>query len=620
MNPTLLAGIVAGLALVLTAVLTPAVRGAAIAGGMVRQVQTDRWHRRPTPAIGGVAIFVGFGLAVGVGYVLDPNTTLGLGQRLPNAFLPLNTWEGLVLSSTMAFLVGLVDDFVRLRPRVKLLGQLLAAGILLGSGIGVWLTGIYAVDAAISLFWFIGLTNALNLLDNMDGLAGGVAAIAGAYLTILFYLSGEPGLAVLGLGFTAALVGFLAHNYPPARIFMGDSGSLFIGLFLAGLALAPAPGLSRSLAAVLAAPVLILGVPILDTTLVTIGRLLEGRPVSQGGKDHTSHRFVDLGMPEKQTLWMLWTLAAVGGGVGLLLRSAERGTAFLLGGVLVGMITLVGAYLLAVRFRALEDGTKPGMNFYRFLVHSQERYPILALFLDGVWIALAYYAAYLIRWDPAELPDQLPYFQQTAVIFVGVKLVALVLSGTYTSPWSTFGLYDALRVLRSSLMATLLGAGALFLVQRVGLSRGVMAVDFLVCSLLIVGARFSFRLIEGTARRWSEEGTAVVILAGVADAEMAVRQLARVKEPRLRPVAVADPGNGAARATVGALPLFGGQAALRHALNESQANAVLLVDSSGEADTGAQDALEHHLSSVGGVDAYRLEVRVERMSGGGSGT
>ncbi|HSG08341.1 MAG TPA: MraY family glycosyltransferase [Longimicrobiales bacterium] len=617
MNPTLLAATVAGLALVLTAVLTPLVRGAAIAGGMVRQIRTDRWHRRPTPAIGGVAIYLGFGLSVGAGYLLDPDTALGLGRRLPQAFLPLNTWEGLVLAATMAFVVGLVDDFVHLGPRTKLLGQVVAAGILLGSGIGVWLTGVYLLDAALSLLWFVGLTNAMNLLDNMDGLAAGVAAIAGMYLTVLFYLSGEMGLVLLALAFTASLIGFLAHNYPPARIFMGDSGSLFLGLFLAGLALAPAPGLSRSLAAVLAVPVLILGVPILDTTLVTLGRLLEGRPVSQGGKDHTSHRFIDLGMPEKQTLWMLWTLAAVGGGVGLMLRSAQRGTALLLGGLMIGMLTLMGAYLLAVRFRAMEAGSKPGPSLYRFLVRSQERYPVLALFLDGIWITLAYYAAYAIRWEPSELPIQLPYFRETVVVFVGVKLVALVFTGTYSSPWSTFGLYDALRVVRSSLVATLLAAGALILLARVGLSRGVVAIDFLVCSLLIVGSRFSFRVIEGTTQRWSEERTPVVILAAVADAELAVRQLARLAEPRLRAVAVADQGSGVARGRVGAIPLFGGQAALRHALQETRANAVVVVGSAGHTDLEALEALTHHLDNVGGVDAYRLEVRVERLQGKG---
>ncbi|HSW31559.1 MAG TPA: hypothetical protein VLH75_18880 [Longimicrobiales bacterium] len=628
MSPILLAGIVAGLALVLTAALTPLVRGAAIAGGMVRKVQADRWHSRPTPAIGGVAIFLGFGLAVGIGFVLDPNAVQGLTVRPAQAVLPLTTWEGLILAATLAFLVGLVDDFAHLRPLTKLAGQTAAALILLLSGTGVWLTGVYAVDAVISLLWFVGLTNALNLLDNMDGLAAGTAAIAGTYLAIVFFLEGSLGLAILSFGFSAALVGFLAHNYPPARIFMGDSGSLFLGLFLAGLALAPAPGLSRSLAAVLAAPVLILGLPILDTTLVTIGRILEGRPVSQGGKDHTSHRFVALGMEEKPTLWLLWGMAATGGAIGLLLRSAERGTALLLGGVLVGMVTLMGTYLLAVRYRALgaavmaEEGEAgaakgagaAGLSLYRFVIESQQRYPVAALFLDGVWISLAYYAAYLIRWEPSELPAELPYFQSTVAIYVGVKLLTLMFSGIYGTPWATFGLYDALRVLRANLAGTLLAAGTLILVERVGLSRGVVAIDLLVCSLLTIGARFSFRLLEGTTRRFSEEGTPTVILAEVEDAELAVRQLPRVGSPRLRPVAVAAPGVAVARASLGALPLFGGQAALRHALHDTKASAVVLVARDG-ADGTLRSALKHHLETEGGVDAWVLEVTVRKVEG-----
>ena len=203
MNAFLLAGLVAGLALALTAVLTPVVRGAAIALGMVRQVQTDRWHRRPTPAIGGVAIYLGLGLAVGVGFILDPTLVGSSGLHPAEALLPWGAWEGLVVASTVAFLVGLVDDFVRMPPWAKLLGQLVAAGVLLLSGIGLWLTGWYPVDAAVSLFWFVGLTNALNLLDNMDGLAGGVAAIAGACLAVIFIMEGSAGFAVMALAFTA---------------------------------------------------------------------------------------------------------------------------------------------------------------------------------------------------------------------------------------------------------------------------------------------------------------------------------------------------------------------------------------------------------------------------------
>jgi len=611
MSPVLLAGLVAGLALVLTAVLTPVVRGAAMGGGMVRQVQEDRWHKRPTPAIGGVAIFLGFGLAVGGGYLLSPDATYGLGTPSPRSLLPWTTWEGLLVGSTLAFLVGLVDDFIVMDPLPKLFGQLLAASILLLSGIGVWLTGIYAVDAALSLLWFVGLTNAVNLLDNMDGLAAGVSLIAGVYLAVLFALEGTPGLAVLALAFSAALLGFLAHNYPPARIFMGDSGSLFIGLFLAGLALAPAEGLSRSLAGVLAAPVLILGVPILDTALVTVGRLLEGRPVSQGGKDHTSHRFVHLGMTEKRTVWLLWGLAALGGAVGLALRSTQRSTALLMGGILVGMLAVVGAYLLAVRLRSLEEVDTREMTLYRFLVRGQESYPVAAVFIDAVWIGLAYYAAYLVRWEPSDLPSELPYFERTIVFWVGIKVVALMLSGTYASRWQTFGLYDALRILRSNVVASLLAAGFLLVVQRVGLSRGVVAIDFLVCSILTIGARFSFRLIEGTTQRWSEEGIPVVLLATAEEAEFAARWLRRLGEPSLRPVAVADPEVRAARAQLGGLPLYGGQAGLRHALEAARASAVVLVEGAGSAGVH-EAALTHHLELEGAVDVYRLDVTVRR--------
>lgn len=611
MPPLLLAGIVAGLALALTAALTPVVRAAALGGGMVRAVQEDRWHTRPTPAVGGIAIFVGFGLALAAGYLLDPDATRGMSDVAPQAVLPLSPWEGLLLGAGLAFVVGLVDDFVHLRPLAKLAGQVMAASVLLLSGIGVWLTGWYALDAALSLLWFVGLTNALNLLDNMDGLAAGVAGIAGAYLALLFALEGSTGLSVLALTFSAALGGFLVHNYPPARIFMGDSGSLFLGLFLAGLALAPAPGLSRSLAAVVAAPALILGVPILDTTLVTVGRVLEGRPVSQGGRDHTSHRFVTLGITEKRTVWLLWALAAAGGSVGILLRSANRGTALLLGGALVGGLCLLAAYLLAARLRDLEGRGAERLSLYRFVVGGQQRYPVAALFLDGLWITLAYYAAYVVRWDARQLPLEFAYFQRTVLVWVVVKLVALVITGTYAARWRHFGLHDAIRLVRSNMVASLVAAGLLMVLDRVGLSRGVVAIDFLVCTALTVGARFSFRLIEGGAVRWSDHGTPVVVLAAEEEVEMAARHLRRLSSPDLHPVAAADPGVGAARARLGSLPLYGGEGCLERALAESGARAVVIVGEGWEG-AGEREVLDRPRADGDELHVYRLDVVLRR--------
>src|SRR5688572_7688390 len=347
--------LVAALALVITAALTPVVRAAALGAGLVRQARSDRWHRRPTPAIGGVAIYLGFGIALGVGYLLQPDTVDPLSARAPHALLPLTPREGLLAAGTLVFLVGLADDLLAFRPLQKLAGQLLAAAVLVLSGIGVWATGQYVVDGLLSVLWFVAIANAMNLLDNMDGLAAGIAAIAAAYLSLLFFLEGQTGLLLQSLAFWGALIGFLMHNYPPARIFMGDSGSLFIGLFLAGLSLSPTPGLSRGLFAVIVVPVLILAIPILDTTLVTLGRVLEGRPIAQGGKDHTSHRLVAIGASEERALWLLWSLALAGGAVALLVRTADRRTAYLLGGVLLLVLVLVGGYLLSVRFRAMKS-------------------------------------------------------------------------------------------------------------------------------------------------------------------------------------------------------------------------------------------------------------------------
>ncbi|MBW3534388.1 MAG: undecaprenyl/decaprenyl-phosphate alpha-N-acetylglucosaminyl 1-phosphate transferase, partial [Gemmatimonadetes bacterium] len=387
MSFPLITAIVAALALTLTALLTPLVRGAALGMGLVRQAQADRWHRRPTPAIGGVAIFLGFGIALGVGWILDPEAASALAYLPPQAILPWTPWEGLLAAGTLVFLVGLVDDLFRLNPVQKLAGQIAAAVLLVLSGVGVWLTGLYLLDAALSVLWFVAITNALNLLDNMDGLATGVAAIAGGYLSLLFLLEGEAGLLLLSLAFTAALVGFLVHNYPPARIFMGDSGSLFLGLFLAALSLSPAPGLSRSLFAVVAVPALVLAIPILDTTLVTLGRMLEGRPISEGGKDHTSHRLVALGVSEERALWVLWSLALLGGAIALLLRTVERGTAYVLGGVLLTGLILLGAYLLSVRLRALRRQEGPRLPLYEMFVSWNERVPVLPFVMDALLVA-----------------------------------------------------------------------------------------------------------------------------------------------------------------------------------------------------------------------------------------
>src|SRR5881275_1744934 len=286
--------------------LTPVVRTLARRFGFIAKPKTDRWHKKPTAMMGGVAIW----LAVLVTCVaLVPHTSAGWVVAGAASFL---------------FLVGLVDDWLHIKPYQKLIGQVIGAAIVVNYGLALPWTRSLPVNMVITIFWLIGITNAINLLDNMDGLATGVAAIASCFLTVNFISVNQPTEAVMMAVFTAALLGFLVYNSHPASIFMGDSGSMFIGFFLASAALVNVSGgRSRSLASVLAVPILVLFIPIFDTTFVTILRKVSGRAASQGGRDHTSHRLVALGLSERRAVWMLYGFAALSGLLAVAVRQSK---------------------------------------------------------------------------------------------------------------------------------------------------------------------------------------------------------------------------------------------------------------------------------------------------------
>lgn len=613
MSPLLLSLVVGALALVGTALLTPLVRGAALGAGLVRQVQEDRWHRRPTPAIGGVAIYLGFAFSMALGVTLAPDILDPLGGVRPQALVSLAPWEGLLVAATLAFLLGLVDDFVALSPLAKLGGQLLAALVLLTTGIGVWLTGVYAVDALLSLFWFLAVTNALNLLDNMDGVAAGTAVISALFIAYLLVLEGESGMAITAVALAASAGGFLVHNYPPARIFMGDSGALFLGMLLAGLALAPAEGLSRSLAAVVLIPAAVLALPLLDTTLVTVSRVLEGRRITEGGRDHTAHRLVSLGVAEERAMWVLWGVGTLGGTVALLVRTAERETALLVGALLLVVLGLLGTFMLRVRLRAVEEARGGEVALFRAFTALHGRIPALTLAMDGVLAVAAYYGAYLVRWDAPALPAELVYFRETVTLVVASKLAVFALAGLYQQRWGRYGLADALRTARVSLLGSLAVSAVLLVVAREGLSRGVLLVDAGLCTFLLTASRVSFRVLEGATRSLAQTGRDAVLLGPAADMDLLLRVVDRAPGARgLRPVAGADPDLGARRVPMGRLQVYGGPGALDAALDASGAGAVVLLERG--PDDPLPEAVRHHLRRVGGVDVFRVRLAVEQVA------
>jgi UDP-GlcNAc:undecaprenyl-phosphate GlcNAc-1-phosphate transferase len=475
--------------------------------GLVVAPRADRWHRRPVALLGGVAIMLG---------VLPALVwTSGLRGRLAE----------LTLLALAMGAVGLVDDVRPLRPQVKLVAQILLAVALVERNFVLRLTGVPVLDVVLTLIWVVGVTNAFNLLDNMDGLAGGMAIIAGGFRFGLFVLDGDQAAATMTAGFVGAVLGFLVRNLPPARIFMGDTGSLFLGFFLSGLCLVvPAAYYSRGITAVLAVPVLLVLIPIFDTTFVTVTRLLRGQPVSQGGRDHTSHRLVTLGGSETRALTVLFGLSILSGGLALLTYRADVGTAVVLLPLVLVALALLGIHLS--RVEVVRAGPPPpGRPVVRLVQDLPYKRELGSVAIDTVFIVVAYSAAYVLRFEETFALNK-PMLLRTLAPVLVCQLSGLALSGAYRGMWRYTGLGDLLRLARGITAGTVAAVlYILFTTRFAGMSRAVFVLDWVFLIILVGASRVSFRLL-GEALRPPRTGARPVLVYGAGDGgELVLREL-----------------------------------------------------------------------------------------------
>jgi UDP-GlcNAc:undecaprenyl-phosphate GlcNAc-1-phosphate transferase len=288
-------------ALVFSVLGTPLARRLALASGVVDAPNARKVHKEPTPLLAAAAIYGAFICAL----------VLFGGRPEVRQLI------GIVLGATLMSAVGVIDDVRGLRPALKLLAQVVAAGILPLTGLAVKLFPIEALNVVITIVWMVGITNALNLLDNMDGLSGGIAAIAAAHFLLLTAMNRPPQVLVgaLSAALLGACIGFVRYNFNTAQIFMGDTGSLFIGFVLAALGL-KLRFLGNTYVVTWMVPVVVLLVPNFDTTQVTVSRLRRGlNPLTTPGKDHVSHRLVALGFSRHEAVLICWLAA---GAVGML--------------------------------------------------------------------------------------------------------------------------------------------------------------------------------------------------------------------------------------------------------------------------------------------------------------
>lgn len=314
-------------ALAVAYLITPTIKDLAVKAGAMDAPDARKVHTKPIPRMGGLAIYLGFVLAV--------IASMHINREV----------MGLLLGGTVILIVGIIDDLKQLSPKVKLAGQILAAVVLVLFDIRIeWITNPFGdmlyleyLSVPLTLLWVVGLTNTVNLIDGLDGLAAGVSTIAAVTILLVALQQNFLTVAILMAALAGSALGFLQHNFNPAEIFMGDTGSMFLGYMLAAISVT---GTVKSAATIaLIVPIVALGLPIMDTAFAILRRYRNGRPIFKPDKGHLHHRLLAMGLSQKQAVLLMYVISACLGLSAIALTEVNKG---------YGLLIIIG--LLAVAF------------------------------------------------------------------------------------------------------------------------------------------------------------------------------------------------------------------------------------------------------------------------------
>jgi UDP-GlcNAc:undecaprenyl-phosphate/decaprenyl-phosphate GlcNAc-1-phosphate transferase len=525
----------------------------------------ERWHDRETPALGGIGVFAGILVAAGI--------ALATGVLEPNAEL-----FAILGGAAILFAAGLLDDLRSLSPLLKLAAQVGAAVLVLSTAFTIEMVDNAVLGWAIGLLWIVGITNAFNLLDNMDGLAATLACIAAVYLAIdAVTLHPNDTVLLLALALAFACLAFLPFNVRlrgSARIFLGDSGSQVLGFTLACLGLASSWKVAGSTFTALLLPILILAVPILDTALVTIVRLLEGRPVHQGGRDHTSHRLVYRGLSEKRALVLLAAIAAALGGTSLAYNVLDN-TRITLVGVLLTFAMLVqfGSYLADVDRRATAGRPRSPL---RTFVPNPRR--LVEVFVDFALVCAAFLAAYLIVIGGEGTTAQRTTFLVSLPVVLAARYLTFIPFGLYKGVWRYAGARDAAAIVAAVVISELVAVAILSWTHDLGtFPRSIFVLDALLATLFIGGARFAERALDRgiSSLHARGRGRRTVIVGAGRGGRSLLRELRET--PGERVVAFLDDDPALRGRRLQGVPVVGGTADTGRALARLAPDVVLVT-------------------------------------------
>jgi UDP-GlcNAc:undecaprenyl-phosphate GlcNAc-1-phosphate transferase len=554
-----------GIALGLSLALTPLVIRLARWKGYIAAPKDDRWHKDPTPLIGGVGIFAAFAAAL-----------LLTGPASPGTYSVLAGAAGI-------FALGLIDDIFGLNPQIKLIGQIIISALMVAMGIKIEIIPWPAVSIPLTIFWMVALVNAFNLLDNMDGLAAGLAAITSGVLLIFSLQAGDYTVAALSAALGGAALGFLVFNFNPASVFMGDSGSMVLGFCLACFSILGTWRHATNLVVSLTVPILVLGIPIFDTTFVAVTRKLRGVPIAQGGRDHISHHLVRLGLNERQAVLTLYTASILISALTLAYSTVNPLYMLVVAGLIGIGLFIVGLFLEETkRQRGLLD--QPPTAVYdhpRSPLASQvilSRRRITEILIDVMLITLAYFSAYLVRFENQFDQFYFQQFVQTLPWILVIKMVIFSYMGLYQSVWRYVSVRDMLDIVKAVLLSSFVILSFIVLLSRFeGFSRSVFLIDSVFTLILVGGSRGLLRVLREYLENYRREGRRVVIIGAGDAGELMLREIRNNLEMNYRVVGFLDDDPKKRKVRIHGVPVLGSSEELQTVADKNGVEEVLVA-------------------------------------------
>jgi UDP-GlcNAc:undecaprenyl-phosphate GlcNAc-1-phosphate transferase len=505
--------------------LTPLVRSVAIKLGALDLPDERKIHGKPIPRLGGFSIYVTFILILFVSYQFD-------FFFYPANFLREINFGWLLTASAIVFGLGAFDDFKRIPPSIKFFVQIIAGLIValtsyriqqISLPFGSIQLGIWSIPATV--LWIVAITNALNLLDGLDGLAAGTSFIVSLSMFGISLLNESIGMALLSIILAGSILGFLKYNFHPASIFLGDSGAYTLGFILSILSLQS--NLKGTTTVVFLIPILVLGLPIMDTILSMLRRLLKslhiigadreknmlkflyfkGSTVFSADRGHIHHRLLQMGVTQKNAVVILYAVTLLLGTIALAtvyFRNINQ--ALLISSI--GIASYIGLRKLGYsEIQFLRNGAL--LPLFDLYLVSQRMFKV---FVDIAFIALAYYLAFLLRFEGEFDPAIKKYYLSTIPLVLSVKLLVFYFAGLYKGAWRYINVDDFLRILKAVVFGCVMAGLFLWMIPSLGIaSWPVLFIDFNLLFLFIAGARSSFRVLEHLHLANNHQGRKVLI-------------------------------------------------------------------------------------------------------------